>query len=72
MDPSADTSAQKLTEAMQRVDALLRSQCTERKVVLLAAQSLAQTQNVGLVQIFIVGRTRNGSVIAVHTSAVWT
>jgi hypothetical protein len=71
-DPTADTSAQKFTQAMQRLDQLLRSQCTERKVILFAAESLAETHDVGFVHIFIVGRTRNGSVIAVHTTAVWT
>jgi hypothetical protein len=71
-DPTADTSSQKLTQAMQRLDELLRSQCPERKVMLFASESLAETHDVGFVHIFIVGRTRNGNVIAVHTTAVWT
>jgi hypothetical protein len=28
--------------------------------------------DVGTVQIFLVGRSRNGSLIAVHTLAAWT
>jgi hypothetical protein len=71
-DATADTSSQQLTQAMQRLDELLRSQCPERKVFLFASTSLAETHDVGFVHIFIVGRTRNGSAIAVHTTAVWT
>lgn len=71
-DPTANAATQRYIQAMRQVDALLRAQCTDLKVVLVAAGSLANTHDVGFVQIFLVGRTKNGAIIAVHTAAVWT
>jgi hypothetical protein len=71
-DPSLDEDGQKYAKAMRRTYALMKANCTDLKIVLAAGSDLSGSHDVGFVQIFIVGRTRNGSMIAMHTGAVWT
>lgn len=71
-DPSLDEDGQKYAKAMRRTYALLKANCTDLKIVYAAGSDLSNSHDVGFIQIFIVGRTRNGSMITMHTAAVWT
>lgn len=64
IDPSASVSGQQLALAMQRVDELLRAQCSDLQVLLVSGIDVP-------VQLFIAGRTANQRLVAVHTTAQW-
>ncbi len=71
-DPTGDEDDQKYAAAMRAVHVLMSSALTDLKVVYVASSSLEKTHDVGWVQIFIVGRSRSGTLFAVHTGAAWT
>ena len=57
---------------MKQAYDLMRQNLTDLKVVLIAADSMKREDNVGLLQVFVVGRAKDGSLVALHTIAVWT
>jgi hypothetical protein len=71
-DPTGDEEDQKYAAAMRSVHVLMSSALTDLKVVYVASSSLEKSHDVGWVQIFIVGRSRSGTLFAVHTGAAWT
>jgi hypothetical protein len=68
----ADESYAAYYRSMHKVYDLMKASCTDLKIVYAAGSDLTHTHDVGWVQLFIVGRTRNGTLIGLHTGAAWT
>lgn len=71
-DASDDATTKKYKEGMRKVHQIMTTQLTDLKVVYVASEDISRSMDVGLVQIFLVGRSKDGSLFAVHTAAVWT
>lgn len=68
----SDPDAVKYAKGMARAHDLMKANLTDLKVVLLAEESLENTEDVGFLHCFIVGRAADGSLVALHTGLVWT
>lgn len=68
----SDPDAVKYAKGMARAHDLMKANLTDLKVVLMAEESLENTEDVGFLHCFIVGRAKDGSLVALHTAVVWT
>jgi hypothetical protein len=74
IEPSRDPDPTEVQydEGMKQAYDLMRQNLTDLKVILIAADSMKRENNVGVLQVFVVGRSKDGSLVALHTIAVWT
>jgi hypothetical protein len=74
IEPSRDPDPTEIQydAGMKQAYELMRQNLTDLQVVLIAADSMKRDNNVGLLQVFVVGRATDGSLVALHTIAVWT
>lgn len=59
-------------KGITKASELMKSNLTDLKVVLMAEDSLENSEDVGFLHCFIVGRAKDGSLVALHTGLVWT
>lgn len=71
VDTSDETSVA-YAKGMTTAHDLMKANLTDLKVVLVASESLENSEDVGFLHCFIVGRAKDGALVALHTGLVWT
>ncbi len=67
-----DPDAVKYAKGMSKAHDLMKANLKDLKVFLVAEESLENTEDVGFLHCFVVGRAADGSLVALHTGVVWT
>lgn len=68
----SDPDAVKYAKGMSKAHDLMKANLQDLKVFLIAEESLENTEDVGFLHCFVVGRAADGSLVALHTGVVWT
>jgi hypothetical protein len=68
----SDESSVAYAKGMTKAHDLMKANLDDLQVILVASESLENTEDVGFLHCFIVGRAKDGSLVALHTGLVWT